>query len=125
MENQNQESLSHTTHPTDTCITYTLDEVIDYEPDIFDEIQAAVDQANSHCDHHEWKHMAAGIEHVSKTQYLKDFFTVVSLLWLTIVIFYVLSRIVSRSRIWKNIALKWKRSKRSALPNPLTEQYQK
>ena len=51
MENQNQETLGHTTHSTETCITYTLDVVIDFEPDIFDEIQAAVDQANSQNSH--------------------------------------------------------------------------
>ena len=134
MENQNQECLSHTTDSTKTCITYTLDEVIDYEPDIFDEIQAAVDQANLYNNHHECESMSFGDQHISmtlsaeissETQYLKNFFTVVALLWLTIVIFYVLSRIVSRSRVWKNIALKWKRSKPSAQPNPSTKQYQK
>ena len=66
-----------------------------------------------------------GSQHISKIQYLKDFFTVVSLLWWTIVICYVLSKIVSRSRIWKNVALKWKRSRRGALPNPLIKQYKK
>ena len=47
MENQNQETLGHTTHSIETWITCTLDVVIDFEPDIFDTIQAAVDQANS------------------------------------------------------------------------------
>ena len=51
MENQDQESLSHTTDSTKTCITYTLDEVIDFEPDVFDEIQVAIDQTNSQNSH--------------------------------------------------------------------------
>ena len=50
MENQNQKSQSQTTQ---TCITYTLNVVIDYEPDIFDEIQEAIDQSNSRSDYNE------------------------------------------------------------------------
>ena len=53
MENQNQESISQTTLSTQSCITNASDVVIDYEPDIhltfikIDEIQAAIDEANS------------------------------------------------------------------------------
>ena len=44
MENQNQESQSQTTQ---TCITYTLNVVIGYKPDIIDEIQEDIDQYQS------------------------------------------------------------------------------
>ena len=44
MENQNQENQSQTTQ---TCITYTLNVVIGYKPDIIDEIQEDIDQYQS------------------------------------------------------------------------------